>query len=184
MSGATPFLIAGLLLIVLLIFLFLRASVANNALSESSEDESPVAALLQEPLPPEWGSRLFGSQDYDFIAKQGSARLRRLFLQERTGLALSWLQCVRANAGKLIRAHRLAARSSSELAPMVELRVSVNYLFFDIVCRLAALAIWLRGPADLSLLIGYVDALSGRISEVAIRFSTSDLAAENKKREA
>jgi len=182
MSGATPFLVAGLLLIILLIFSLLRGGKAGSALSEPAEDGTPHDALLKEPLLQELEARLFGSQDYDYMAKQGPAELRRLFLNERSELALSWVQCVRAHANKLIRVHRIAARRSSQLAPMVEVRVAVNYLLFEMLCQLVALVIWVRGPADLGRLIGYVDGFSGQLSEVVMRFSAAGLGREKEKR--
>jgi hypothetical protein len=169
MSGTLPFLAIGLLLIALLILLLLRPKGAAYALSESSQNEDSAPALFAEPFPQQLGDRLFGSEDWDFVVKERSARLRRLFLQQRTALALSWLRGVRGNATKLIRVHSAAARTNSRLEPLVEVRVVVDYLFFQVLCQILALAIWLRGPVNLSRFIRYADDLSKQLYEVSMR---------------
>lgn len=179
MSGALPFLAIGVLLIVLLLLSVFRARAAEDALSESSQDEDPQDALLAEPFPKELGVRLFGSQDYDFITKQGSARHRRLFLQQRTRLALFWLRGIRANATKVIRVHSAAAGTNSRLELLVELRVVADYLAIQALCRFLGLVIWLRGPVTLSRFVGYADGLSKRLYEVTARVFAADFSNEN-----
>jgi hypothetical protein len=146
-------------------------------------EETP-AALYAESFPQRLADRLFGSEDWEFIAKQDSVRLKRLFLQQRTALALSWLRGARANATKLIRVHSAAARKNSRLEPLVELRVIADYLVFQMLCQLIASVIWLRGPVAMGRLVGYAHNLSERFYEVITRVFPAELASENSKREA
>jgi hypothetical protein len=183
MSEALPFLGIGLLLIVFLILSLLREKGPDRPVFERSEGDKTPSALHAEPFPQEWTDRLFGSEDRDFIAKQGSARLTRLFLHQRTALALSWLHNVRVHLRKLMRVHRAAVRTNSRLKPLVELRIGVDYLLFEMLCQLIALAIRLRGPVDLKRLVGRLDSLSSQLSEVIMRFSPSELAREDNKHE-
>jgi hypothetical protein len=179
MNGALPFVAVGLVLIVLLILLLLRT---DQARLESSEGEKTLEALRRGALLQELTDRLFGSEDWHFIVKQGSAPLRRLFLQQRTALALSWLQTVRANARRLMRIHRAAVRTSPRLEPQVELTVAVDYLLFEVLCQVITLAIWLHGPVAMGRLVGYADDLSARLYEViATRMLPPELAYENSK---
>ncbi len=182
MNGALPFLADGLVLIVLLILLLLRERSTDQARLESSEGDKTLEALRREALLQELTDRLFGSEDWHFIVKQGSAPLRRLFLQQRTALALSWLQTVRANARRLMRIHRAAVRTSPRLEPQVELTVAVDYLLFEVLCQVITLAIWLRGPVAMGRLVGYADDLSARLYEViATRMLPPELAYGNTK---
>lgn len=176
MSGALPFVAIGLLLAILLILSLLRAREAGHALPESLEEESPRDAPPREPFPQELGARLFGSQDYGFIARQGSPRLTRLFLKQRTALALSLLRGVRTHATRLIRVHIAAARANSRLKPLVEVRVVAGYLFIQVLCQVLALLIWLRGPVDLFRLVGYADELSKQLYELTTRVFPAGLA--------
>lgn len=181
MNGALPFLSVGLLLLILLILSVLRARAADRALMESYEEDQTPAALRSEALLQELTDRLFGSEDWHFVVKQGSARLRRVFLQQRTALALSWLRTVRANARRLVRIHRAGARTSPHLEPHVELIVAVDYLLFEMLCQVIALAISLRGPVAMGRLVGYADGLSARLHEVVTKMLPAELAYGNSK---
>jgi len=185
MSGALPFLAIGLLLLMLVSAVWiLRSSAENRSLSESWEhDDKSIAGFHLDALPQKLTDRIFGSQDWDFVSAQGTAGLRRLFLRQRTALALAWIRAVRANANKLIHTHVTATRTSSRLEPLVELRVGADYLLFVVLCQLIMLAIWLRGPIHLGRLIGYTDTLSERLHELIVRVLPAELASENSDRE-
>jgi hypothetical protein len=169
MTGAWPFLALGLLLLILAILLLQRATHPEDDRAEPSNEGETEADLYAESFPKRLADRLFGPEDWEFVAKQESARLKRLFIQQRTALALSWLRGVRANATKLTRVHSLAARTNSRLEPLVEVRVVVDYLFVQGLCQILALAIWLRGPVNLSRFIRYADDLSKQLYEVTMR---------------
>lgn len=181
MNGALPFLSVGLLLLILLILSVLRARAADRTLVESSEEDKTPAALRREALLQELTDRLFGSEDWHFVDEQGSARLRRLFLQHRTAVALFWLQTVRANVRRLIRIHRAAARTSPRLEPHVELILAVDYLLFEMLCQAIALVISLRGPVAIGRLVGYAGGLSARLHEVITKMRPAELAYGNSK---
>ena len=183
MIGAWPFLAFGLLLLVLVILMLQRAIPSGHDPAESSEEGETQAALYAESFPQPLVHRVFGSEDWDFIAKQDIPGLKRLFLQQRTVLALSWLRAARANATKLIRVHSAAARKNSLLEPLVELRVIADYVGFQMLCHMIALVIRLRGPMTMRRLVAYADALSERLYEVATRVLPARLAYENSKRE-
>jgi len=184
MSGALPFFAIGLLLIVVLVVWILRSRVENRSPLESrQDDDKSIASFHVDALPQRLTDRIFGSEDWDFVSAQETAGLRRLFLQQRTAVALAWIRAVRANATKLIHAHLTATRTSSQLEPLVELRVGADYLLFMMLCQLIALAIWLRGPIHLGRLTRYTDALSERLHELIVRAFPAELSSENNNRE-
>jgi hypothetical protein len=182
MIGAWPFLALGLLLLVLVILLLRRPMTSGLDSADSSEEQETQAALDAESFPRQLVDGLFGSEDWKFVAKQGSPRVRRLFLQQRTALALSWLRAARANATRLIRVHSAAARKNSRLEPLVELRVIADYLVFQMLCQMIAAVIWFRGPVTMRRLVAYADGLSERLFEVITGVFPARLASGNSKR--
>jgi hypothetical protein len=181
MIGTLIFVAVGLLLIVLLILSLLWARGANHTVLASCEEDEVPAALPREASSQELTDRLFGSEDWEFIARQESAQLRRLFLRQRTTLALSWLRGEGANATNLIRIHIAAARKNSRLEPLVELRVIADYLVFQVLCGLIASVIWVRGPVAMRRLVGYTISLSERLHDVIMGVFPVELANGNGK---
>ncbi len=182
MTGAWPFLVLGLFLLILVILLLQRAIPSDRDPAQSSEDGETQVALFVESFPQQLADRLFGSEDWEFIAKQESRRVKRLFLQQRTALALSWLRGARANATQLMRVHSATARKNSRLEPLVELKVIADYFVFQMLCQMIAAIIRVRGPVAMGRLVGYADALSERLYEVITRVLPAELAYENSKR--
>jgi len=182
MTGAWPFLVLGLFLLILVILLLERAVPSNHDPAESSEEGETQVALFAESFRQPLADRLFGSEDWEFIAKQESRRAKRLFLQQRTALALCWLRGARTNATQLMRVHSAAARRNSRLEPLVELRVIADYVVFQMLCRFIATVVRLRGPVMMRRLVGYADGLSERIYEVIARMYAAQLASGSNKR--
>lgn len=183
MIEAWPFLAFGLLLLVLVILMLQRAIPSGHDPAGWSEEEETQASLYAESFPQRLVDRVFGSEDWEFIAKQDAPELKRLFLHQRTVLALSWLKAARANATKVIRVHSAAVRKNSLLDPLVELRVIVDYVAFQMLCHLIALVIWLRGPVTMKRLVACADVLSGRLYEVIKRVLPAELAYEDSRRQ-
>src|SRR5215469_3702823 len=179
MIDVVAFLGIGLLLVIVLLLLFRRPSAPKLEHNEPCEADELSHAVSGEVFPKELANRLFGPEDWEFIAKQRSSRLQREFLRQRKGLALSWLRIVLANATKLIRVHIRAARKSSELEPLDELRVVAEYLVIQLLCLSLGLAIWLRGPVNLNRLVGYADNLLKRLYNVTARLLPDGLIIEN-----
>lgn len=166
MSVAVLFLVIGLLLIALLTLVSLRIRSADQVSPELPNSDEAAPAFRADVPRQELSERLFGSEDSEFVASQGSDQLKLLFRRQRTALALSWIAEVRRGTAKLMHVHRLSARTSSQLEPLAELRVAANYFLLMFFCRFGALAIWLHGPAGLSGMIRGVDGLSSRLSQI------------------
>jgi hypothetical protein len=173
-----PYLTTAVLLLVVVAHLFRQRAIEDQNLGPSVEDEQETAVKPNE-IPQQLTLRLFRPEDWDFVSRQGSARLQRLFLQQRTALARAWLRRVRANVRALMRIHRAAARMSSQLRLREELKVACEYLLFQMVCQCIALLIWVRGPVDLSHVIGCAEGLSERISKIVTRLNPAESEAHN-----
>ena len=177
MIGPWLFLAIGLLLLGLVVFLSRR----SEALAQDHFGKDLPASLHAEIFPQRLAARLFGTEDWKFVAKQESAPLMRLFLQQRTALALALLGGVRANATRLIRVHSAAARTNLDLDPLPELKVVADYLFVQLLCQALAVLIWMRGPVDFLRLVGFADDLSKKLYEQTMRIFPAGLAAEENK---
>jgi hypothetical protein len=181
-NGAWSFLAIGLLLLGLVLFFLRRSRSSTHGHSESPQRDDLPAPFHAELFPHELADRLFGLEDWEFIAKQCPAQLRRMFLGQRTALALSLLHGVRENATRLIRVHSAAARTHSHLKPLAEVKVVADYVFIQMLCQVLALLIWLRGPVGLSRLVGHADNLSRRLHALAIKIFPEGLTAVESKR--
>jgi len=182
MMEAWPFLAIGLLLLVLVILLLRRPTPSLLDSANSSEGHETQAALGPEPFSRPLVDGLFGSEDWEFVSKEGSQRVKRLFLQQRTELALSWLRASRAHATQLLRLHSAAVRKSSHLEPLVELRLIADYLAFQMLCQLISTVVWLRGPVTMRRLVRCADGLSERFYDVITRVLPAQLASGSSTR--
>ena len=157
MSGTVFYLAGGLLLTAFLILLLLRVSASS---AEAAANEEPACPALPQP---EVTDRLFGSADWNYVAAQHSERLKRLFIEQRTSLALSWIGEVRSSTSRVMVLHRMSARTNAQLDPLVELRLAGNYFFFQIFCWLLTLVIYVHGPVGMLQVVRALDGLSERL---------------------
>lgn len=110
--------------------------------------------------------RIFSPGDREFVDRQGSARLRRIYRAERARIALFWV-CRNANAvGKVMREHRLAARESKNLQVGRELGLLFHYVEFRLLCVLLVCLIRVFGPHALMDLATHAMELSQSIDRV------------------
>lgn len=178
---AWPFLALGLLLLILVAFLLRRPTAAVLDSDDLSEGRETQTALGPESFSRQLVEGIFGAEDWEFVSKHGSPRIGRLFLQQRTMIALAWLRASRANATELLRLHSAAVRKSSHLEPLVELRLIADYFLFQTLCQLIAAVVWFRGPVTLRRLVGYADGLSGRFRNLITRAFPAQLVSGSSK---
>ena len=157
MSGTVFYLAFGLLLTAVLVRLLLRMSASSG--QPAANDEPACPAFPQ----PEIADRLFGSADWNYVAAQNSEHLKRLFIEQRTALALSWMGEVRSSTRRVMELHRMSARSNAQLDPLVELRLAASYVFFQIFCQLLTLVIYVHGPVGMLKVVKALDGLSERL---------------------
>jgi hypothetical protein len=181
MIGLFPYLATGLLLLALFIHLVRKRAIEDQNPRLSSEQEEQENTVESKEIPLQLTIRLFRSEDWDFVTKQGSARLERLFLQQRTALAHAWVQRIRGNVNELMRTHRASARANSRIDLREELGISFEYLLFQTICQCIAFMIWLRGPTELGRLIGHAEELSGRLSKCLVGLTPMESVPGNSK---
>jgi len=173
-----PYIALGLALF-LLLWDFFRQRQTPNRHPFATSDE-PLSDLT---LPSEFTSRIFGATDAEFVARQGTRQLRRLFAKQRKDIALAWLRCAQADAAALMRVHRAAVRTSRNLEPSVELRLAWTYGGYLIYCEFLAILVRLHGPVNLQWLANHADSRSEYLHELVGRFLPVHLSADRHDRD-
>ncbi len=145
MTQAIVFSSLAILLLILLIVL------ARSALTSSRVGE-PWPNLLQESgentLPPlDLVSRLFDSQDLEFVAEQGCEFLTSFITKERRRIALNWLAAINWELTRIVAEHRRVVRTSAAFRCGVEFRLFQHWLQFRLFHLILFLLLVLYGPA-------------------------------------
>ena len=153
---------AGLLLACLLLLFAAR----RGEEAASADHQEPHSPWCTEGSATQIAKHLFGKEDWDYVGGLNSETLKRMFLKERKGLALAWVEAARSEARTLIRVHRTAASTSPHLRPGVELRITYVYAEFLFYCALLAFVIRIRGPVALQSFAELTDARSVRLYEI------------------
>jgi len=167
MSGAALYIVGGLLLLCCLLRIFLD----RDSEDEFSNPLSGGADLSNGTLPdPQLSAQLFGNEDWKYVTILGSKTIEREFLRNRKKLALSWVRTVKAEAHALIGAHRAAARASADLNFLVEIRVTIAYASFLLLCIVLNAVIQIRGPVGLQALARLADSRSEQLFEIVGQF--------------
>ena len=157
------FLGIGFVLLASLLFALMQRRSTERVSTDLLEGSKETASFFADIPPRELADRLFGPEDSQFVASEGSHQTKHAFLQQRRDLALAWMELLRRRTSRLMSLHREAARTSPQLEPLVELRLSVRYLAFLVFWQFLAFAIWVHGPVGLRSLTRSVDSLSAEL---------------------
>jgi hypothetical protein len=175
MTATLVLLAIALLLIGLLVFLFRRPELTLSPGSSLEPDTelSSACGSFEEGCG-ELIERIFGSDDVDFVLSNAPKEVQRLFLSERKDLALYWLSHIRTRARTAMRIHVIHARKSTELQPLLELRLAIEYLLIRVRCEFVAVILWLRGPMALRNLSRQADGLFNHLDALRELASTTN----------
>jgi hypothetical protein len=100
------------------------------------------------------GERIFDLEDWDFVSRNEPTEIKKMFLQERAILAVSWLRRTRRHVSLVMRAHVVAVQQIEDLQLAQELKLALSYLVFLILCDILIGYIWLRGPIRTRKIVG------------------------------
>ncbi len=170
MTAAISFVaIASLLLIVL--FLFLRYGSTSPVSMKGASDAHESLNALQSELLPDWFvGRLFSEEDWEFAHGQ-AADTGSLFDRERKTVALSWLKQTQDHVARLMDFHLRTARQRPDLKPSAEIKITLEYVQFQLLCKFLSGMIRMAGPMRARNLAGHavnIAAHLGTISERAL----------------
>jgi len=155
MSALISYVGIGLLLLILLVLWVQRSGRSVAGAPELPEAREALTSLQLNLPPRELVERIFAVQDWDFVSSQTLPPIRRVFLQGRRAVALSWLARTRKQAARLMNFHVRAVRRNANLSPAVEIRLAINYLLFLLVCQVLLGFIWVGGPFRARRMVGY-----------------------------
>lgn len=168
MTGAISFVAVGSLLLVVL-FLFLRRTSTSPSKINSLSDAHEALNALQSELLPDWFvDRLFSTQDWEFAHAQSPQSIPLLFDRERKAVALSWLKQTSEHVRRLMDFHVRMARQRPDLKPSVEVRLTFEYMQFQLLCKLLSGMIRMAGPMRVRNVAGHAVNIAihlGTISE-------------------
>jgi hypothetical protein len=166
MIGLTLFLLVGALLLFSLFFLTRRPKplAAGGKLAQDAVDgaELAISALQSGLLPAETLARLFAPQDYDYACSAGR-EIRRLFLDERQRLVLSWIGQVHKQIASLRRFHLGTARYHARLKLSEELRLAADFATLAVACRSLQLLVFMCGPCAAPRITAATAQAAGRV---------------------
>jgi len=159
----------GLLLLVL-VMAWVRRTVQPAARNHTHNlpDIEEVQAVLQSAVPPRpLVHQIFAREDWEFILKQAPPRAQRMFLEERTQIARTWLRQTNNKVGEVMRLYRTAVRQSPGLRPAAELRLAIGQLSLLIVFVTLNTLMWLRGPFVAKRIVQYAANLADQLCSSA-----------------
>jgi len=176
MSVTLILLAIGLLLIALLAFLSRQSESASDDPRGLSEGASWIPSQQFAARGNELLHRIFGPEDWDFILSRTSKEVQQLFLMERKQIAFCWLSQIRSQAKATTPFHVARSRKSEKLAPMLELRLAVDYFTIRLKCGFIAAILWAQGPVALRRMFEPAGALSNQLRglvELALKTDAS-----------
>ena len=143
MSELFFFLAVGLAFLFLLILWFLRSGRNSIDIRVLLETEEAFTAFRQEVPPQALKQKIFSQPDWEFFLIEAPSQIRRVFLQRRKAIALSWLRQIRKRASQLMRLHRRMVSANIRLSPTIEAKLAINYFVFLLLCNSLSALIWL-----------------------------------------
>jgi hypothetical protein len=148
--------------LVFVLVLWRKASIA----SQDTSLEFDLLTGSSESCRQEFVSRIFSSDDWNFIDVTESKFLRRLFHRERKAVALLWVRQTSAGIRQILREHTLHVRHSENLKFQTELAIFLRYTQLRALCGLLFVAIALAGPIWVRGLALRADLLFQRFAKV------------------
>jgi hypothetical protein len=148
-----PYLFLGLLLLAVLAF-WVWGAIGHRGAVEVLAPRQRRSTARSVGSQQDLGGRIFGPQDWDFVARRTPPEVQQMFQRERTVLALAWLRRTRMRTSQVMRAHVSVARESEALQLATEMRLALSYLLFMVLCDFLIGLIWLRGPVRTRRIVG------------------------------
>jgi len=100
-------------------------------------------------------------------AKFASSHIPSLFDRERKIVALFWLKQTQEHVARLMDFHVRMARQRPDLKPSVEVRLTFEYLQFQLLCTLLAGMIRMVGPIRVRSVAGYAASAATHLGKVS-----------------
>lgn len=159
-------LIVGVLLLLLLAVARKGWLASRDALELSGSDDEPG----QEACPAEFMRHIFSPVDWSYVRAMKSKEIEKLFRKERRSVALVWVRQTSSTIRRIMREHAAAARQSSNLEPVTELKIFLQFAALLATCGAIRLGIDLAGPMRIGGLARYAHNLAQQVAEAEQAF--------------
>jgi len=163
--GIPTAVLLGSVLLVLLLLLGARGSAAAREMASRLD----VSVLDDEGgfdrCPPEFVTRIFAPDDWEFVRDTKSRELQRLFRRERKQVALVWVHQTSTAIRRIMREHTEITRQSRDLHFATETKLILLYGELRLICGMLLLAIQSAGPERVGGLAVYADTLAQRLAQ-------------------
>ena len=120
---------------------------------------------------------IFSPRDWEFIRREGSPELEKLFLAERKAVAAYWVTVTSSRISDIRKNHLINSRFSRDLSPDDELRLLAQFLYLSVICRLGLLTIQVAGPMAPANLAAHIQRVASSLP--ALRGNTYSRVHEN-----
>ncbi|MGH9715903.1 MAG: hypothetical protein ACRD4R_04125 [Candidatus Acidiferrales bacterium] len=157
----------GALLFASLILFVLRSSRPEGGAEALVQARKALTQLQTALLPAEIVDRFCSSEDYEFVASIGSARVNSFFCRQRKKIVLAWIGQVRRQIKGLRRFHLGAARFYARLTFRSEVSLAIDFAILLIACRALQILVWIGGPRVAPRMVGATAAAGLRICEIS-----------------
>jgi hypothetical protein len=174
--GLTPILTLGITVLAFGVRLLVQWTRRRHAPVVSIEDYSRACLELDSVLKEMAAMRrIFANDDLEFVLQSGTEEVQRFFLEERKILAIQWLRTIQRQMAGLMELHLKLASLAHAPNPKFEFKLSTDYVCFIFVSNLLLFLLWLRGPFETVLIVGYTLRVSESLSSVfALRLKQTD----------
>lgn len=167
MTGAILFLTVGSFLLVVL-FLFLRHTSSPSSRINGRSEAQEVLNTLQVELLPDWFvDRLFSKEDWEYVKGQNAPGVPHMFDKERKAVALSWLKQTWEHVAQLMDFHVRLSRQRPDLKPSAEVKLTLEYVQFQLLCKVLAAMIRIVGPVRVRAVAGRAADMATHLGEVS-----------------
>jgi hypothetical protein len=93
-----------------------------------------------------FGEAIFSERDWDFVRKEGSPALEKLFVQERRTLVRHWVADSAARIRAVRKKHMESSRYSKDLKVFDELKLLLLFFYLEALCRCLRLMVQYAHP--------------------------------------
>jgi hypothetical protein len=107
--------------------------------------------------------RIFAREDLEFVSRNNSPAVHRLFRDERRKLALLWVRNSQKRLAHLMDVHLRLASYTRRPCPQIEIRVAAQYFAFLVASYFVLGLLWLCGPFAAAGIIHYVLDVPGNL---------------------
>jgi hypothetical protein len=166
MTSTILFLTVGSFLLVVL-FLFLHSSSPSSKINGRSQAQEVLNTLQAELLPDWFVERLFSREDWEFARSQEAPGILQLFHSERKAVALSWLRQTQDYVSQLMEFHVRLSRQRPDLSPTTEVKLTFEYVQFQLLCKVLAAMIRMLGPVRVRAVAERVADMATHLGEVS-----------------